>query len=87
VAWLLLVYVVLAALHGAAPQLWLRHNAEGQTDGPFRVLIFTLIIAVVAVAFQICRTHLRVFHPPLVSCPATRTTWSPRSLRGPPLHR
>lgn len=49
VAFGLLLYVVIASLHGLAPQLWARHF-DSQDNGPFRILLFTLLVVALVLA-------------------------------------
>jgi len=44
VHWALIVYFLVAVLHGAIPAIW-RHQIEnGSNDGPFRILLFTFLL-------------------------------------------
>ena len=84
---LLLAYVVIASLHGLAPQLWARHFGEDHDNGPFRILLFSPILAASLAVLLVCGMALH-FSPPLPErCPSSRAAWSPRSLRGPPSSR
>ena len=83
-AWVLLVYLIIAALHGLVPKLWARHYIDRQDNGPFRVLLFTLLIVAGLVVFLFRGLSLRFFSLPYVACPANRVPWPAWSLRGPP---
>jgi len=82
--WLVLGYTAIAALHGAAPQMW-RHHVDHKNDsGPFRILLFTLFtalaMAIIALALGTTREVV-----PLPSQPLRANTFeSPWLLRGPP---
>jgi len=83
VAFGLLLYLVIASLHGLAPQLWARHFASDD-NGPFRVLLFTLmVVALFLAAFaQARRDASCVIFPE--AFPSSRLDEANLSLRGPP---
>lgn len=83
-AWVLLVYLIIAALHGLVPKLWARHYIDRQDNGPFRVLLFTPLIVTGLVVFLFRGLSPRFFSLPHVACPVNRTLWPAWSLRGPP---
>jgi len=84
VAWLLLAYAVVASLHALAPQLWARHFGEDGDNGPFRVLIFSLVTAV-ALALVLLRALNATFLPFCPQeTPRRRSPWSSPSIRAPP---
>ncbi len=79
-------YVVIAALHGLAPQLWERSFGGEEYRGPFRLLIFTPTFAVLCLILVLAA----IFGPanevkPEEFCTlrfkCLRSAWS---LRGPP---
>lgn len=87
VSGLLLAYVVIAALHGLAPELWARSFNGEELHGPFRLIIFSSYLN--ALLF-ICLAHalavsLRVIaqEDPLVRIEC----WFAWALRGPPAQR
>jgi len=84
-AWLVLAYVVIASLHGLAPQLWARHFGPEGDQGPFRVLLFSLVIAIFIIA-SLPPGLVREGACHTVSTPPSgRPVWTAWSLRGPPL--
>jgi hypothetical protein len=83
--WVVCGYMVIAALHGVAPQMWRHHCSEGDDSGPFRILLFTLFTAVAMAIFALAlMTAREVVFPPFNVTPAA-TFKSPWLLRGPPL--
>lgn len=84
-AWVLLAYVCVAALHGAAPQLWARYTAVGCENGPFRLLMFSPLIVVCLLLMLVHGVELQHVAPLSFLSPEGRRIWSARSLRGPPM--
>lgn len=82
--WALFVYMVIAALHGMAPQIWRHHCADGNDNGPFRTLLFSpftaLVMAVFALVLAPKTCHVAAFTG-LAPKPAPLSPWL---LRGPP---
>jgi hypothetical protein len=77
--------MVIAALHGAAPQMWRNHCAQGNDSGPFRILLFTLFTAVAMAIYALAlMTAVEVVPLPAAS-PLAAAFRSPWLLRGPPL--
>ncbi len=83
--WIAFGYTVIAALHGAAPQMWSHHVNHRGDSGPFRILLFTLFtaiaMAIIALALGTASTVVSLPSQP----PRTSTFKSPWLLRGPPL--
>lgn len=76
-AWLLLAYVLVAALHGMAPGLWAHVFEEGYegAQGPFRVFMFGVYLPVCLVLVL------------LVSCAAQGGPWPRRESPPAPVWR
>ncbi len=83
--WVVCGYMVIAALHGVVPQIWRHHCSQGNNDGPFRILLFTLFTAIaMAVCVLALTTASGVASLPF--CPPHPAAFrSPWLLRGPPL--
>jgi hypothetical protein len=82
--WFFAIYFLIGALHGAAPQLWSRHYDKDQQDGPFRVLLFSVLLPIAFLVLLLPvmpRPCLRESAP---AFPVREKRWTPRSLRGPP---
>jgi hypothetical protein len=80
----LLAYLLIAALHGLVPQLWSHHYLEGRDDGPFRVLLFTLVIAAGLAVVLACALNRQFFQILPVVEPESRVLRRAWSLRSPP---
>ena len=82
--WTMLIYICIASLHGLVPGIWGRLTDDGPEAGPFRVLLFTLVVLALAI---ILTARERVL-PAVAACatpaPPHRLCWSPRQLRAPP---
>jgi hypothetical protein len=82
--WALIVYLLIAVLHGAIPAIWRHHVENGDRNGPFRILLFTLLLLAVSVFLPLL---LKKFSSPpeLGTCvyvtPEYLLVWT---LRGPP---
>ena len=83
--WVVCGYMVIAALHGMAPQMWSHHFSQKDDSGPFRILLFTLFTAIAMAVFALAlRTACGAI--PLPSQPHLADAFrSPWLLRGPPL--
>jgi uncharacterized membrane protein len=83
--WIVCGYIVIAALHGAAPQMWRHHVDQKDDSGPFRILLFTLFtaiaMAIFVLALQTANSVVPLPYQPFL----TDTFKSPWLLRGPPL--
>ena len=86
IAGVLLCYVTVAALHGAAPQLWAHYNDVGFKNGPFRLLIFSPVIVVCLLLSIACGSSLQYVSVHAYASPQRHTVWLAWSLRGPPSH-
>lgn len=83
--WVVCGYMVIAALHGMAPQMWSHHLSQKDDGGPFRILLFTLFTAVAMAVFALAPKTTRGVVP-LPSQPHLADAFrSPWLLRGPPL--
>lgn len=49
--YVLLLYLIIAVLHGLAPGIWSKSISKTETRGPFRILIFTPIITTLYFVF------------------------------------
>ncbi len=84
--WALLLYLCVASLHGLVPGLWGHHDDEGPGQGPFRVLLFTLVVLAVAFVLASRQRAVHARHLLVIQLPPQRHCWSPRQLRAPPSH-
>jgi len=82
--WLALFYLVVAALHGVVPSLWSQYFGERHENGPFRVLIFTPVIAAALAVLILHGLRLHFVRHSILKSPVTRATWPAWSRRGPP---
>ena len=82
-AWGMLAYAALAALHGLAPGIW-AHFGEDESHGPFRLLIFTPLLAACLALFVVAVFIPQVIRPLHEAAPRHRVAWPAWSLRGPP---
>lgn len=84
VHWALIVYFLVAILHGAIPAIW-RHQIENGNDGPFRILLFTFLLFALPVFLSILGRRfacLPEFAALLYIKPESLRVWT---LRGPPM--
>ncbi len=83
--WALIVYFLVAVLHGAVPAIWRHHIEDGTNDGPFRILLFSFLILALPIFLPLLR-RIIAFLPEcsgtLYVKPGFLRVWT---LRGPPL--
>jgi hypothetical protein len=83
--WAVCGYMIIAALHGVSPQMWRHHCSQGDNNGPFRILLFTLFTAIAMAIYTLALMTASGVVPlpckPVLSA-AFRSPWL---LRGPPL--
>jgi len=83
--WAVIIYLLIAVLHGAVPAIWHHHVEKGDQDGPFRLLLFTPLLLMALPAFlpalQRRLTRLSEFAMCVFVRPEYLIVWT---LRGPP---
>ncbi len=83
--WVVCGYTIIGALHGVAPQMWRHHYSQGDDNGPFRILLFTLFTAIAMAIYALALTTARktvILPSKPTLAEAFRSPWL---LRGPPL--